>query len=75
MWVRNASRLSRKDPDEPAYYRHLLKMWGWTVRYAEGDEVQEPTGRAVNRAIQAIQAHSESVNRSIRVKDGQRSEM
>ncbi len=50
-------------------------MWGWTVRYAEGDEVQEPTGRAVNRAIQAIQAHSESVNRSIRVKDGQRSEM
>ena len=72
VWVRNACRFSRKDPDETAYYRHLLKTFGWTVCYAEGDEVQEPTARAVTRVLQDIQAHSESVNRSIRVKDGKR---
>ena len=72
VWVRNAKRFSRKTPDETAHHRYTLKTWGWLVCYAEGDEAKEPTARAVTRVLQDVQAHSESVNRSIQVKDGKR---
>jgi DNA invertase Pin-like site-specific DNA recombinase len=54
--VLNDSRFGRfPDPEEAGYWRHHLQRLGWTVRFAEGDDVVGDF-RTVVRAIGSVQA-------------------
>lgn len=53
----NDSRWGRfADPEDAAYYRMECKHHGWVVRFAEGDESQDPFARGILRAVHSIQA-------------------
>jgi DNA invertase Pin-like site-specific DNA recombinase len=55
--VLNDSRFGRfRDPEEAAHWRFHLKRLGWHVRFAEGDDVDDPIARPVLRTIAAVQA-------------------
>lgn len=55
--VLNDSRFGRfPDPDQAAHVRFQLKQSGWLVRFAESDDVEDPTFRPVIRALGAAQA-------------------
>ena len=55
--VLNDSRFGRfDDPDQAAALRFQLKQHGWIVRFAEGDELQDPTFRSVIRSLGSAQA-------------------
>lgn len=55
--VLNDSRWGRfGDPEEATYWRVVLKRCGWLVRFAEGDDVEDPLGRGVLRTIHSAQA-------------------
>ncbi len=55
--VLNDSRWGRfEDPEEATYWRVLLRRSGWIVRFAEGDDVEDPLGRGVLRTIHSAQA-------------------
>jgi len=53
----NDSRWGRfSDAEEATFWRVRLKNCGWRVRFAEGDETEDPTARSVLRAIYSSQA-------------------
>lgn len=55
--VLNDSRWGRfRDPEEATYWRVELKRHGWLVRFAEGDETDDPLARGVLRTIHSAQA-------------------
>lgn len=55
--VLNDSRFGRfDDPDEAAALRFRLKALGWLVRFAEADDVQDPSLRHILRAVGGAQA-------------------
>lgn len=55
--VLNDSRWGRfRDPEEATYWRVELRRHGWIVRFAEGDETEDPIARGVLRSIHATQA-------------------
>lgn len=70
--VLNASRFGRFEPDLHGYWRQRLKKAGWLVRFAEADDIEHPTGRAVMRAINAAQAQEYRENLSANSKRGKR---
>lgn len=55
--VLNDSRFGRfDDPDEAAHLRFALKAHGWLVRFAEADDIQDPSLRHIMRAVGGAQA-------------------
>jgi DNA invertase Pin-like site-specific DNA recombinase len=55
--VLNDSRFGRfDDPDEAAALRFRLKAHGWHVRFAEADDIQDPSLRHIMRAVGGAQA-------------------
>jgi len=55
--VLNDSRWGRfPNAEEATYWRVHLERQGWRVRFAEGDETEDPIGRSVMRAIHSSQA-------------------
>lgn len=57
----NDSRFGRfRDPEEATYHRVALRRVGWLVRFVESDDVQDPLGRSLMRAIGAGQASAYS---------------
>lgn len=57
VFALNDSRWGRfTDVEEGAFWRVRLRRSGWVVRFAEGDDVEDPTARTVLRAIGGAQA-------------------
>jgi DNA invertase Pin-like site-specific DNA recombinase len=55
--VLNDSRFGRfDDPDEAAALRFQLKATGWLVRFAEADDIADPSLRHIMRAVGGAQA-------------------
>ena len=55
--VLNDSRFGRfDDPDEAAHLRVELKRAGWKVRFAEADDIEDPSLRHIMRAVGGAQA-------------------
>jgi DNA invertase Pin-like site-specific DNA recombinase len=55
--VLNDSRFGRfDDPDEAAALRFRLKSSGWVVRFAEADDIADPSIRHIMRAVGGAQA-------------------
>lgn len=55
--VLNDARWGRfTDAEESAYWRVELRKHGWLVRFAEGDETQDPATRGIVRALHSGQA-------------------
>jgi len=55
--VLNDSRWGRfRDPEEATYWRFTLKRYGWHVRFAEGDDTEDPLARTLLRGIHSAQA-------------------
>jgi DNA invertase Pin-like site-specific DNA recombinase len=53
----NDSRWGRfPNPEESTYWRVHLDRHGWRVRFAEGDETEDPTARIFLRAVHSTQA-------------------
>jgi len=72
--VLNDSRFGRfRDPEEAAHWRFRLKRLGWLVRFAEGDDVDDPVARPVLRTIAAVQASEYSRALKANVRRGMRS--
>jgi site-specific DNA recombinase len=69
----NATRFGRFDAVEASFWQHKLRKVGWDVRFAEGDDIEHPTGRALMRSFNASQAHEYSVALSTNSKRGKRS--
>jgi len=71
--VLNDSRFGRfRDPEEAVVWRFRLKQAGWLVRFAEGDETQDPLGRSVIRTVHAAQASAYRANIQANAKRGAR---
>jgi DNA invertase Pin-like site-specific DNA recombinase len=71
--ILNDSRFGRfEDPDEAAALRFRLKCAGWSVRFCESDESQDPTARTVMRAIGSAQASEYIRNLKANVRRGMR---
>ncbi len=68
----NDSRFGRFGPDECAYWRHRLKMAGWIVQFAEGDDIQQPTAKAIVRSINSAQSEEYRRNLSANSRRGKR---
>lgn len=63
----NDSRWGRfENPEEASYWRVRLLRSGWSVRFAEGDDVGDGIGRMVMRTIGAAQAseYRENIRRN-----------
>ncbi|MES2524006.1 MAG: recombinase family protein [Gemmatimonadota bacterium] len=57
VFILNDSRLGRfDDPDEAAHLRFTLKSLGWIVRFAEADDIADPSLRHIMRAVGSAQA-------------------
>ena len=57
VFILNDSRLGRfDDPDEAAHLRFTLKQSGWIVRFAEADDIADPSLRHIMRAVGSAQA-------------------
>lgn len=57
VFVLNDSRLGRfDDPDEAAHLRVELKRVGWIVKFAEADDIADPSLRHIMRAVGSAQA-------------------
>ena len=57
VFVLNDSRWGRfRDPDESTFWRVRLAKLGWRVRFAEGDETDDPLARGVLRAVHSATA-------------------
>lgn len=55
--VLNDSRWGRfENPEESTYWRVLLQKTGWHVRFAEGDDTEDPIARPVLRSLHSGQA-------------------
>lgn len=55
VFALNASRWGRfDDPEEAAYWRHLVRKNGWAVRFAEGDA--EGDAAPIVRAVTSLEA-------------------
>jgi DNA invertase Pin-like site-specific DNA recombinase len=55
--VLNDSRWGRfRNPDEAGYWRVAFEKLGWRVRFAEGDDTEDPLARGVLRTIHSAQA-------------------
>ena len=73
VFALNDSRFGRfDDVDEAAYWRHRLNVAGWIVQFAESDDIQHPTARAVVRTINSAQSADYRRNLSANSRRGKR---